>query len=177
MLTEIQADALAPILIGEFDYEGDVLRAWTGIGDLAWAGYTWLGVGHILGISEITETTSLRAEGAQFTLSAVEQSQLATVLGYHYQGRPAKLWLGALDDAGQLVTDPVLIFQGRMDTLEIGDDAESATLTQSVESELIDLRRARGRRYTDETQRAMYPGDRGLEFIAGLQDKAVRWGN
>ena len=46
----------------------------------------------------------------------------------------------------------------------------------TAESKLIDLERSRARRYTSEDQKIDYPDDKGLDFIADLQDKAVVWG-
>jgi hypothetical protein len=46
----------------------------------------------------------------------------------------------------------------------------------TAESRLIDLERSRERRYTSEDQKIDYPNDKGLEFIADLQDKEIVWG-
>jgi len=173
---EFQADGLAPVLIGSFDYGSGVLRAWSGIGDLIWAGNTYLGVGHLLSVSPVSETVQLKAEGVQFKMTGIPQARLAQVLGEDYQGRPAKLWIGVLDTAGNLIADPVMVLDGRMDTVEIDEGGDAAIITQHVESELIDLRRPRTSRYTDVEQKALYPGDRGLEFVASLQDQVILWG-
>jgi len=173
---EFQKEGLTPILLGAFDYGSGIVRGWTGIGDLVWGGSTYTGVGHFLNVSTIGETMDIRAEGVQFQLTGIPQSMLALVLGEHYQGRPAKCWIGCLDTSGQIIPDPVLVLDGRMDTVEIHEGADTGTITQHVESELIDLRRPRTTRYTDAEQKARYPGDRGLEFIESLQDKQIMWG-
>jgi hypothetical protein len=41
---------------------------------------------------------------------------------------------------------------------------------------LIDLNRAREWRYTHESQQQISPGDRGFEYVAGLQEREIRWG-
>jgi len=32
------------------------------------------------------------------------------------------------------------------------------------------------RRYTDQDQKNLFAGDRGLEFVESLQDKSIVWG-
>jgi hypothetical protein len=67
------------------------------------------------------------------------------------------------------------MFVGRMDQATLQDDGETAQINIAAESRLIDLQRARVRRYTDEDQRAVYPSDKGLSLINQLQDKEIVW--
>jgi hypothetical protein len=63
-----------------------------------------------------------------------------------------------------------------MDVPTLRDDAETCTVTVTYEGRLIDLGRAREWRYTHESQQQLAPGDRGFEYVAGLQDKEILWG-
>src|SRR5690606_17159231 len=101
---------------------------------------------------------------------------LALALGEHYQGRRARLWLGAMTEGGEIVADPIPIFAGRMDVMNIDEGSETSTIVMSAENQLIDLKRKDDLRYTDAAQQALYPGDRGLEFVAALQDRELIWG-
>jgi hypothetical protein len=92
------------------------------------------------------------------------------------QGQRAQLWLGFLDENFALITDPVLIFDGRMDTLEITDGGPTAVISLAVENRLRDLERPRLRRYTDADQQSRYPGDRGLEYVPSVQNLDIPWG-
>jgi hypothetical protein len=74
------------------------------------------------------------------------------------------------------VADPVLQFEGRLDVPAIEDGEDTATIAISYESELIDLERARERRYTPEDQAIDYPGDLGFAYVAALQDAQITWG-
>ena len=69
-----------------------------------------------------------------------------------------------------------MIFDGRMDTIEIVDGGPTATITMKVENRLRDLERARVRRYTDADQQARFPGDSGLEYVLALQEIDIPWG-
>jgi hypothetical protein len=68
------------------------------------------------------------------------------------------------------------IFSGYMDQMNIEDGADTATIEMRVENKLIDLERARVARFTSGYQKAIYPGDLGLDFLEDLQDKKLSWG-
>lgn len=85
-------------------------------------------------------------------------------------------FLGVLNDSGAVVSDPYLLFSGRMDLMNIDDGGETCIISISAESRLIDLDRTRERRYTSEDQKIDFPNDKGLEFVADLQDKEIVWG-
>lgn len=174
-LNETLADELAPILLAEFEFASATVRFWTGYGDLSWNSQTWTGGGSLIGVSAVEETTDMKAVGATFTLSGVPSALISTALGEDYQGLPAALYLGALDSSGAVVEDPVKVFAGRMDVMEIEDGGETATISLTVESALADLERPRERRFTDEDQQELFPGDLGLEYVPSIQGKEVVW--
>jgi len=63
-----------------------------------------------------------------------------------------------------------------MDEMNIDEGPETSTIELNVENKLIDLERARVRRFTSGYQKSVYPGDKGLDFVESLQDKEVVWG-
>jgi hypothetical protein len=77
---------------------------------------------------------------------------------------------------GQMVGDAVRVFAGKTDVPVVEDDGASCTIGITGESALVDLERARTRRYTDQDQQAEYPGDSGFEFVTRLQEMEISWG-
>ena len=63
-----------------------------------------------------------------------------------------------------------------MDLMTIEDGGETASISVTAESRLIDLNRAKERRFTDNDQKIDYPDDKGLQHIQGLQEKQISWG-
>lgn len=175
VVTEVQKAKTRPILFVELDFTSGFTRMWTGIGDFTWDGKTWNGVGDLLGISPVEETDELRSAGLTVQLSGIPSALLATALGEDYQGRSAKVWLGFLDAAYVLIVDPVLLWAGRMDIMEIDEGAETSVISMRMESNFSALKRPKLRRLTREDLQIDFPGDKGLDFIAGLQDKQVIW--
>lgn len=170
------ASSLEPVLLGFFDFQSGAVRVWTGSGTKSWDGNDYLGVGHFGGVSQIDESSDVRANGVTFRLSGVPSALIATVLGDNYQGRAVKVWLGMLDATGAIIADPYLLFAGRMDFVEIDEGPETSVISVQAESRLIDLQRPRERRYTHEDQQIDFPGDRGLEYMATAQSTPFLWG-
>jgi hypothetical protein len=175
LASELQAPVLRPILGCEFLFDGGAIRLWAGLGNLALNGETFVGAGALIAISEYEETAALDAKGLTFTLSGIESSILSLALAEPYQGRICNLYLAAMDDAGVLVSPSYLLFSGLMDTMSIEEAGETCTVSVTAESRMVILTRAKERRYTNEDQKAQYPDDRGLEYVAGMADKQIVW--
>ena len=165
-----------PALLVELHFVAETMFLWSGVGTLTWNGSAWLGVGTLGRVGSIEETLDVRAVGSRFELSGVPSDLLTHVMTEPLQNRPVLLWLAFFDENWIVVPDPVLLFRGRMDTVEIRDGGPTATVTLFAENRLRDLERARVRRYTDADQQAEYPGDLGLAFVPSLQDRAIPWG-
>lgn len=175
--TEIEASQLAPIAMLQLEFDSGTIRMWSGIGDLTYDSNIFYGVGNLLAIESAEETNELKATSGRFRLSGVDSSMLSLSLLENYQGRPASYWFGVLDTVTRaLIPDPYLVFKGKMDILEISDNGETSEVTLSAESDLIDLRVVRERKYTNEDQKSMFPTDEGLSFVANIQDISINWG-
>jgi hypothetical protein len=172
------ASEVTPVFLFEAEYDEGAVRFWTGFGDLLWNGYTWLGTGVFGSVSDIEESTNVQANGVTVSLSGIPSEIISIAFNYNYQGRPCRVYLGAVSTAtpNQLVGDPLIEMGGRMDVMSVEDSGDTGVVSVSIENRLIDLSRAKERRYTHEDQLINYPGDLGLEYVAGLQDKEVPWG-
>jgi hypothetical protein len=174
--TEFNSTELQPFYAVELIFDSGTLNFWTGFGEIIANGETWSGAGQVLGISTSSEDTDLSANGITLSFSGLDSSFVSIALQENYRGRIAKLYIGALDSSGAAVSDLYQIFAGRMDTMTIQENGETATLTITVENVLIDLERPRIRLLTGEEQLQRYPDDASLENVATLQDRQVIWG-
>lgn len=173
---EFTAAELSPFFAVEMDFSDGIVRLWTGYGSITIDSNTFLAGGDILSVSSVSENAEVQANGVTIKLSGLSTSLIASALTTAYQGRDLNVYVGVLDSAGAVVADPIKVFAGKMDVMTVEDTGASAEITVSAESKLIDLERSRQRRYTSEDQKIDYPNDKGLDFIAGLQDKQVVWG-
>ena len=175
--TAVQQDEIHPLLLAKINTSGGDVRVWTGIGDLTFNSETYTGTGTFGGVTTVTEKTDLSANGIGFSLSGIPSELISTALGEVEQGRTCTLWLALLNTStGALINNPYEIFAGFTDVTIIGEEGETSTITINAENRLISLERNRVRRYTDEDQRNEHDGDKGFEFVPGLQDKIVIFG-
>lgn len=172
----IADDQVRPFLLFEGEFVSGTIRAWNGIGDLAWSSYTWSGVGSLINISAIEEASDVKASGITVVLNGVSQTNISLALSDCRQGKPGKIWIGFMNTSNAIISDPYLVFDGRLDTANIDEGAEFASVSLSYESRLIDLQKPRNIRYTHEEQQRLFAGDMGLEFVASLQEMEVTWG-
>ena len=176
MVTEVSASQLSPILLASLSFATPV-HIWTGYGTITVGSTAYLGIGTLGSISPVEETTDLAARGISMQLSGVPTAMLAVALTENYQGRECSVLFGALQSSGALVSSPVTIFSGRMDVMSINDDGQNATIGMTAENKLVDFRRPREVRYTDQEQKNLVPSDKGLEFVTAIQEKQIYWGN
>jgi hypothetical protein len=165
-------EVIRPFFAVDLDLDDVPVYMWSGYGDLTIGAKTYLGVGSLLNISSVTETTEMDAKGATLTLSGIPSSFLSLALQQPYQGRECRIYFGVTNSAVNYVE----VFSGELDQMNIEEGAETAVISVTAENVLIKLERPVVRRFTNEDQKSRFPNDRGLEFVAGLQDKDILWG-
>lgn len=174
--SELNAKELKPFYAAQFFFDTGTVSFWTGFGEIYANSTTWIGGAGVVQISNSTENTDLGADGVEITFNGLESSIVSIALQENYRGRFCKVFIGALGDDDQPVSDLYQVFMGRMDTMTIQENGETASIRVTVENVLIDLERARVRKYTHEEQLSRYAGDNSLETVAALQDKEISWG-
>ena len=174
--TQFTSASLHTVFFFKSVWSSGTTYLWTGYSTIVWDSQTWQGVGQLAGISDIEESSEIIANGATFTLSGVPSALLALALGDARQGNEVSLWIGALDTSGTLVVDPYKVFSGLIDVPGIQEGSETSTITLQAENRLIELNRPREVRNSDRFQQARFASDVGFEFVAGLQDKQITWG-
>jgi hypothetical protein len=160
MVAEVTASTLEPILILKAEFDTGDLNLWSGIGSLTFDGDVYTGAGGLLNLTEIKETDDVESNGTIFTLNGIPSEFISTALSSDYQNREITCWFATLDASGALIADPFQLYKGRMDILDISEGGETASLSMKTENRLIELQRAKTRRYTHEDQKAFFPTDK-----------------
>jgi hypothetical protein len=175
-LSAAEQDVIHPVLLAKLEFDsGDVL-AHSRLGPLTFGGDTYSGVGQFGGVTPAEESSDLSRTTLNLTLSNIPGDMGAIALGEHYQGRTATLYLGYIDpDTQQLAGDPVILYRGRMDTMDV-EQGDTFTVTVGIESRFAAWDKPAVRRYNNADQQARYPGDRGMEFAEQSAEKQVVWG-
>jgi hypothetical protein len=196
VLNELSKPLLEPFFAVELDLDSAPVYLWTGYGELTLNGKTYLGAGQLLNISSVSETTEMEAKGATLTMSGIPSSFLSLALQEPYQGRDCRIFFAVvvnqqvlLESGGLILTEDggiivsefsginiTEVFSGELDQMNIEEEVDTATISVTAENVLIKLERPVVRRFTNEDQKSRFPSDRGLEYVAALQDKEIFWG-
>jgi len=91
-----------------------------------------------------------------------------------WHGDAVKVWVAFDDGDGTIITNPELVFSGRLDTVNIKEGTESV-IEVTDESVLSVLQRVYPRYYTDEDQKSDYAGDTGFSQVIRLQELEIIW--
>ena len=176
---QLTSSTVRPFYAVSIAFSPNKLNIWTGYNDVFIDSETYVGTGNLLEISEIEETSEVKANGIRLTLSGIDSSILSEVLTEDSHGTVVELFFGVLtqtDNRTVIVETPYKIFEGILDTMTIRELGETSLITVTVENKMVTLERPIARRYTDQDQKISFPTDKGLEFVDDLQDKSLVWG-
>lgn len=170
----IQTRHVTPALFVYLDFAGDPLRAWTGLGPVEWSGHTWLGFGMLAEVEPVEEYSDIRSGAVSLMVNKVPNTSLSGLADLVYKRRAAEIHLALFDGDSRNLLGVELLLRGTMDTLELDRKPDGSTIKVVVANELARLRDAWGALYTDAHQRAAYPTDTALRFVASLQDVTIK---
>ena len=176
MLGATQAPVFLPAIFVQATLASGTLYLWSGMGSTTWNGRTWQGVGSLLTISTVEEKSTVAAAGLVVTLSGINPTLLANVLGEFNVSGPVKVFLGAFSSPGVLIADPITLWSGNLDQPTIDVGGETASISIACESRLLEMNVPVDRRYTDQDQQLDHPGDLAFSFVNSIQDQPVYWG-
>lgn len=160
----------------EAEFISYTLRLSSGQSDLSWGGYTWQGNGWFLGMDSLSESEGIESTALEVVLTGVPTAIITLILSSFRQNLSGKLYLAAFDTSWGIISDPLLIYSGGLDVPSVIDSTQQTAIRLRYESQLIKLRQPSDLRYTDEAQKALFPGDRGFQFLAGTADWDGYWG-
>jgi len=178
--TAIINTVVQPLFAIELEISDGTLRFWTGNGDITMtaggSSKTFTGLGDFLGISPITESSTLQMQGINILLTGIKSSLISSILSAQYTNRDATLYMGLFNTSGTVIADVYTLFKGKMDVCNIAENGETSNISLNVESRLVVFELPKERLYTLEDQQIDFSTDLGFEFIPELQDKEITWG-
>lgn len=175
-ITQLEAKVKSVAVFYEGEFATGTVNLWTGSGEIIWDSKTWTGVGNVISISTVSETSDVRADGLVFTISGIDETTRSLILQEVRQGKPGSVFIGFIDASGAVVADPATAFEGRLDVPKMQDNGPAISISLSYETRLRDLERVREERYTNQSQQVNHAGDVGFEYVPSLQDWNGVWG-
>ncbi len=163
-------------------FSGGTLFVTTAPHDVVFSGDTYVAVGGHLGFDVVQESGDLTGQGVRITLDGVDQTVISPLLAQNYIGRTATVYQAHMDSAGALVADPVLLFEGLLNSsfrvVESRDPDGGGTVvvTTTVVSPLVSFRQRRGIRATLASHQHHFSGDTFFKHISTISGRKVYWG-
>lgn len=145
---------------------------------ITYDGNDYLAVGYFMGFSDIEEASESIVSTVTLSLSGIDQAMISLVLNNNYINRVVKIYTAFLEvDTHVLVIDPILIFEGKIDSSVINENPDDgkSTVSVSATNTWVDFARKSGRHANNEEQQVLFPGDKGFEFAAQNTQNLV-WG-
>ncbi len=173
--TGVAQPNVSDLLMAYMDFTSGIVRVTTLTYDISYGGFTWKGGGAVGSVEPVQESADQQAHELLLKLSGVQTDTISTALGEHYQGREGRLYWAMMDANHQIVPDPVLLFQGRLDTMDL-ELTSQAVISLRVQSRLADWNRARVRRYNDADQQKAHPGDKFCQYVEQMVSVQLIWG-
>jgi len=138
---------------------------------------TYTPTGSFLAFSDIVETNEANIETISISLSGVDTTYVNLFLTGGYLDRTVQIYKAFLDSNDALVSDPLLIFDGRLNNPVIKEDVEAGTSTIAVQASslFVDFDRINTRFTNNESQQSFFAGDTGFRF-SSVVVKELNWG-
>ena len=138
---------------------------------------TYTPTGSFLAFSDIVETNEANIETISISLSGVDTTYINLFLSGGYLDRTVQIYKAFLDSNDALVSDPLLIFDGRLNNPVIKEDVEAGTSTVAVQASslFVDFDRINTRFTNNESQQSFFSGDTGFRF-SSVVVKELNWG-
>jgi hypothetical protein len=167
-LAALIAPTVQPVYLVAMEFTSGTKYMWTGIGTVVWDGEEWEGMGDFLGVSSITQTSELSAEGISISMSGINAEDVSSAISDVATYLTVDVYLGFLC-AGAIIADPVHCFSGHLDVPTLQDDGDTATISITAENDLILLTKASMMRYTNDCQQIFFPLDTGFQYVPFVQ--------
>lgn len=157
-------------------YFSTIERATTWGRNITWGGNTYLAGGNLLTLPDIEESVGIQSGSASIVLSGVNQSSIAIALTENFIDRRVVIMRGFIDVNDQIIIDPVIQFDGRIDSWSLAEDVDNgtSTITWVAASHWIDFERTSGRTTNDKEHQVLFPGDKFFEFSGETVE--LSWG-
>lgn len=175
--TEVAKQQNRPVHLVQVIFDDETVYMTDAFKNITYDSNEYIAVGHFMGFSDIEEAAEVIVSSVTLSLGGIDQVWISRVLNKAYIDRTVKVFKAFLDDSQTLIIDPVLIFEGRMDTPVISEDPESgkSSVNVSATNAWVDFSRTTGRHTNHEEQQIHFAGDRGFEYASEIVSD-IKWG-
>lgn len=150
------------------------------------------GAGNLGSIETAEEGLAVQSYNIKLSLTGIDPAYIVKAAQVEYKNQPIIIYLANIDTDNTVIGDPIILFAGRMDTMDI-EVSKNATISVTAVSRLSDWERPRGGRYNHYSQESYYaflhnyaptgvigvdeiPLDEGFAYVDQIDGKEIIWG-
>jgi hypothetical protein len=138
-------------------------------------GNTYLASSIFLGASEAQESSEVSANSLVLKFSGADQTMTSLFLNYDYMNKQAFVYRGFLDSSQALISNPFLLFEGKIENFNLEERDNTSEVLISVASHWVDFDKIAGRKTNTNSQKLFFPNDKGFDY-ASKSVKEIKWG-
>jgi hypothetical protein len=137
-------------------------------------GLLYSGVGGLGQIDTITEKPGDFPK-VRFTLAGVQPTSISLALSEPIQGKAVRIKLALFDSASGALIDSRVRYAGYLDVMSIVDGKDSAAISVTSESAMLDLLRPANLYFNDADQQTLNPGDLAFQYVNDQVEQKLVW--
>jgi hypothetical protein len=143
--------------------------------DITYDSNTYTASSLFLGVSNVSESPDVSVDSITFAFTGADQAIISLLLNNAYMEKEAEVYKGFLNSSQQLISDPFLLFKGRIESFSLEEDSNNSTLSISIASHWSDFERIQGRKTNTNSQQLHFADDVGFEYASQTVTN-IKWG-
>tara|TARA_R100001460_G_scaffold24926_5_gene50070 strand:+ start:3798 stop:4364 length:567 start_codon:yes stop_codon:yes gene_type:complete len=129
----------------------------------------------LVSIPSFTEETDITKSSLSLTLSGADQTFISTALNENIVNDSVVIFRGLLSSTNTIIADPILLYEGTIDTFAVSESENESALQLTVVSHWADFEKKSGRKTNKNSQQRFFSTDVGMEFSSQTV-LDIKWG-
>jgi hypothetical protein len=169
----LNGQVVAAAILVEMDLTQQLLLNTSSL-SLSIGGLTYSGVGGLGQIDAITENTGDFPK-VRFTIAGVQPTSIALALTEPVQGKAVRIKTALFDSSTGALVDVRVRYAGYLDVMSITDGQDSAVISVTSESAMLDFLRTSATYYNDADQQSLSAGDLAFQYVNDQVESKIVW--
>lgn len=171
---ELETDSLQPVNLVYINV-GSGYRFTDHYKDITYDGNTYTASSLFTKLTSVTESAEVEVSNITLSFSGADQTIISLFLSNAYMEKEAEVYKALLDTSENVISDPFLLFKGRIESFSIDESINQSNANIVVASHWSDFSKIEGRKTNTGSQQLHFANDVGFEFASQtVQD--IKWG-
>jgi len=171
---ELATDSLQPVTLVYINV-GSGFRFTDHYKDITYDSNTYSASSLFTKLTSVTESAEVEVSNITLSFSGADQTIISLFLSNAYMEKEAEVYKALLDTSENVISDPFLLFKGRIESFSIDESINQSNANIVVASHWSDFSKIEGRKTNTGSQQLHFSADLGFEFASQtVQD--IKWG-